>query len=236
MSHPFRFKQFTVHQEHAAMKVGTDGVLLGGWCSVDGARRMLDIGTGTGLIALMLAQRNTEAVVDAVELDAGACADARFNFQASPFVTRLRLAEGDIATLPLEPGYDLIVSNPPFFEEAFLSPELGRTMARHAVSLSRQVLFGRAAQLLADHGRLAVVVPASSELAVLESVRQAGLLLQRVCFVRPLPASPIRRYLLEFGRQPAAAVEHSELVIESGERHQYSDAFKALLRDFYLAF
>ncbi|MFQ8827272.1 MAG: tRNA1(Val) (adenine(37)-N6)-methyltransferase [Alistipes sp.] len=158
----FAFKRFTVRQPRSAMRVGTDGVLLGAWCDpapADG--RMLDVGTGTGVIALILAQRNPSARIDAVEIDEGGCLDAEGNFAASPWAGRLTLYRRPFADFaagcPVR--YDRIVSNPPYFVASLQSPDPARTAARHAESLSYADLAAGAARLLVPSGRLSVILP-----------------------------------------------------------------------------
>ena len=179
----FRFKQFTVSNRLAAMKVGTDGVLLGAWCNVDGCRSVLDVGTGSGLIALMIAQRNAEATVTGVEIDADAATEARENVAASPWHDRINIVEGDFKELVHNDSlgkYDLIVSNPPFFATDIMSPDKSRAMARHSNSLDYSDLIKASLTLLNDGGSLAFVSPTNREDDILMSATLAGMCVNNI--------------------------------------------------------
>ena len=174
----FAFKRFTVRQPRSAMRVGTDGVLLGAWCdSAPAGGRMLDVGTGTGVIALILAQRNPSARIDAVEIDEGSCLDAEGNFAASPWADRLTLYRRPFADFAAgcTVRYDRIVSNPPYFVASLKSPDPARTAARHAESLSYADLAAGAARLLVPSGRLSVILPAETACDFAASALNEGL-------------------------------------------------------------
>ena len=239
----FQFQQFTVRQEHCAMKVGTDGTLLGAWAH--GGRTILDIGTGTGLVALMMAQRFPEAEVLAVDIDADAVSQALENVEASPFARRIVVVKGDIRqpeTLasPVgisvqkdasgQPLFDAIVVNPPYFNDSLKSPDRQRTVARHTTTLSYRELMAAAVRLLADDGELSVVIPFDCRQRLQAEALLAGLSLVRCCAVRTTPRKSPSRYLLAFRRHPAA-VEQQECVLETapGVRspwyHELTDAF-----------
>ena len=134
----FQFKQFTIRQEKCAMKVGTDGVLLGSWADLTHARRLLDIGTGTGLMAIMAAQRNLELIIDAIEIDPAAFEQARENANNSPWRERIHLFQGEVQAFTPTYKYDIIICNPPFFINSTKNPELNRTLARHCETLSHE--------------------------------------------------------------------------------------------------
>ena len=156
----FQFKQFTIHQQHCAMKVGTDGTLLGSWASAPaGACRILDVGTGTGLIALMMAQRFPEARVTGIDIDTDAVGQASENALESPFKERIMIREGDVTRMEDTDGFDAIVCNPPFFDRSLTCPDQQRTEARHTVSLTYRQLMESAFRLLKDDGRLSVIIP-----------------------------------------------------------------------------
>ena len=157
----FKFKQFSVNQDNCAMKVGTDGVLLGAWCDVESAKMVLDIGTGTGLIALMIAQRTDCALIDAVEIDKSAYVQASGNFKDSRWCGRIGVFNLDFKQYVDECNtkYDLIVSNPPYFENSLKSSNLERTMARHTDSLSFDELLHGASMLLSESGIISLIVP-----------------------------------------------------------------------------
>jgi tRNA1Val (adenine37-N6)-methyltransferase len=234
MSGPFQFKQFRVHQDQCAMKVGTDGVLLGAWTALLSApRTVLDIGAGTGLIALMLAQRCPAADIEALEIDGAAYEQCVDNFEASPWADRLFCYHAglDEFTNEMEGGYDLIVSNPPFYAENVSSGNAQRDHARQNQSLPFDELLQGAAGLLAPEGRFNVIIPHKEEAAFRELAQEFRLYASRICHVRGHAKAPIKRSLLEFGFGKGT-VEESELVIEKG-RHVYTDAYIALTKEFY---
>ncbi len=230
----FQFKQFKINQSRAAMKVGTDGVLLGAWASCSGAQRILDIGTGTGLIALMLAQRYT-AMIDALEIDEAAMADAKENIQQSPWSERIKLYPTALQHFSPAEKYDALVSNPPYFKDSLKAPDAARTRARHSDTLSLEELVVRSVKLLQPAGKLHLVLPyeALEELQI--DAAKAGLYLVRICRVKPTPSKSFKRVLLTLAMQADPCVEE-ELILEEFGRHQYSQAYKDLTRDFYLNF
>lgn len=252
----FRFKQFTVRQNRCPMKVGTDGVLLGAWAAVRPQdRRMLDIGTGTGLIALMLAQRAPEAHVTGVDIDD--VGQARENAAASPWSGRVAFAQCPVQEFETPEPFDLIVSNPPFFVDSLTCPDRGRTAARHAVHLPFGDLRDAVLRLLAPGGRFAVILP-TAEAERFLAVCAGRLALVRRTDVRTTPRRPAKRALMEFVRADrpaappadcsadrpadppadcsAAVPEVSELVVGTGEHECYTPEYRALTRDFYLKF
>lgn len=197
----FRFKRFTIRQQRSAMKVGTDGVLLGAWAGVRPSdRRILDIGTGTGLIAVMLAQRTTEARITGVDIDD--VTEARENGDASPWGDRLQFVQQPIQQFRPAERYDLIVSNPPFYVDSLTCPDRGRTTARHTVHLAYGELLDAVVRLLAPGGRFAVVLPAP-EGERFRRLAAANLRLQRLTTVRTTPRRPVKRVLMEFSLIPA---------------------------------
>ena len=226
------------------MKVGTDGVLLGAWAAVRPQdRRMLDIGTGTGLIALMLAQRAPEAHVTGVDIDD--VGQARENAAASPWSGRVAFAQCPVQEFGTPEPFDLIVSNPPFFVDSLTCPDRGRTAARHAVHLPFGDLRDAVLRLLAPGGRFAVILP-TAEAERFLAVCAGRLALVRRTDVRTTPRRPAKRALMEFVRADrpadrsadcsAAAPEVSELVVGTGEHECYTPEYRALTRDFYLKF
>ncbi len=237
----FRFKYFTVGQEGAAMKVGTDGVLLGAWCQVDGRpRTALDIGTGTGLLALMIAQRCADCRVDAVEIDAGSFRQACANFEASPWRERITAYHSSIQDSTAAGGhgeYDLVISNPPYFENSLQSPDSGRTAARHTVGLTYEELIECAAACLSADGTFAVILPHTAAERFRTPAERAGLYLHRRTDVRPKPGVQPHRSLLALRKTPPHAPPVTDsLTIEEGGRHEYSAEYIDLTRDFYLRF
>jgi tRNA1Val (adenine37-N6)-methyltransferase len=235
MSNPyFSFKQFTVYHDRCAMKVGIDGVLLGIWCDIRDSNRMLDIGTGTGLIALMLAQRSA-STVDAIDIDAGAILQATENVQRSPWADRITLTEislQDFAT-STDQKYDLIVSNPPYFVNSLKAPTPDRNTARHTDALSHEELILHAKLLLQPTGRICIILPVTEAIACRDYALDNGLYCSREVQVIPKPNAAAKRTLLEFCFQPKLK-QTSELIIETDIRHQYSEEFSLLAKDFYL--
>ena len=231
----FEFKLFRIEQHKAAMKVGTDGVLLGAWTPVEEAKRILDIGTGTGLIALMLAQRSA-ATVDAVEIDELACGEAKFNFEQSAWSDRLRVFHSDFhlfANKPCEP-YDLIVSNPPFFVNSLKTSNAALSVARHNDMLPFDQLVLGARKLLNSTGRLCIIIPNASSVEFRGCARLAGFYLRKQTRVIPILGRAPKRVLLEFTIQPGYPTEDELTVLdESGD---YTENYKMLAAPFYLAF
>ena len=229
----FQFKQFRIEQGRSALKVGTDGVLLGAWCKVEGAAKILDVGTGTGLIALMMAQLST-AAISAIEIDEGSCGDALMNFRNSPWQERLRLFADDFNAFQdtHSEKYDLVVSNPPFFIKSMRSADAASSVARHDVSLSFQQLIAGSKRLLNEYGRLAVILPVEALDDFRETARLEGFYLARRTSVIPKLGKPPKRVLLEFSLA-AVYPEMDELVILQ-DLHKYSARFEELTKDFYL--
>jgi tRNA1Val (adenine37-N6)-methyltransferase len=232
----FRFKQFTVNQSDCAMKVGTDGVLLGSWCKVENAVPVLDIGSGTGIIALMIAQRNGNAKIDAVEIDKAAAMQAAENVKVSPWPERIRLFCEPIRQFAGQclQKYDLIVSNPPYFVNSLKSPHPSRTTARHADALPLEDLIAVVEKLLHKEGRFAVILPPEQAEITLAIASQNDLHLVRQTVVFTTPTSPVRRCLMEFSKTEHTP-ENSELVIEYSSNN-FTEEYCALTKDFYLKF
>jgi len=233
----FQFKQFRIVQERSAMKVGMDGVLLGAWVNALGTERILDIGTGTGLIALMLAQKNASAEIDAIEIDREACEEALFNVQQSDWSGRIKLYCQSFQEFVAETEnkYDLIVSNPPFFGNGVKAPAETRAQARHADALPLDVLISGAAKLLNENGRIALVLPVEQLQDVENLAEINGLFLARLCRVKPNPVKPDFRILIELCNRPTAHHEEA-LMIEFEKHHDYTPAYRELTKDFYLKF
>ncbi len=230
----FQFKQFRVYQDRCAMKVGTDGVLLGAWCNVSSARRVLDVGTGTGLIALMVAQRSPQSLVDAVEIDEEAARQASENVALSEWEDRITVFHEDFTRFCPEEGafYDLIVSNPPFFENSLLPPAPSRQIARHAGAFDLESLFAEASRLLASNGVLSIIYPASG-LSQMKNVAQGcSLSLSRLTYVRGRLGGKVKRVLTEW-RRFSNKIEEDEICIETS-RHIYTEEYISLTRQFYL--
>ncbi len=234
----FEFRQFAVRHDRCAMKVGTDGILLGAWTSVNNARRILDVGTGCGLLALMLAQRNKLAQIEAVEIEQAAADQAHENVQRSPWFARVTITQASLAEfMAVAAGrndrFHLIICNPPFFPTGTRSPHSSRSRARHHDSLTIGQLMTVAGQLLASHGRLALIVPHDLFHSTVRLAQQAGLFLSRHCAVSSFDGKPPVRDLLEFTNgQPAECV--SERMSIYKERGMYNLPYRELTREFYL--
>lgn len=231
----FRFKRFEVVNDKAAMKVGTDGVLLGAWCNVAGARRVLDVGTGCGVIALMVAQRNSETQIDAVEIDKDSADEAALNFSRSPWTDRLHVEHVDFNDFATHAGvgvYDLIVSNPPFFSNGILPPEASRMSARHTQNLTYGQLLNNAGKLLADGGKIALITPFDNIKEIIEECVFNNLNISRKIDVISVVGLPPKRVLWELVNYHCSMHE-SELVIEASPG-VFSDEYVALCKDFYL--
>jgi tRNA1Val (adenine37-N6)-methyltransferase len=233
----FQFKQFRVVQNLTAMKVGTDGVLLGAWAKHPEPKHILDIGTGTGLIALMLAQRFVHAMIEAVEIDSEASTQARENFLASPWAERLRVHNLDFSDYASTEStkFDLIVSNPPFFTNSLKANDAQRNLARHDESLPLHTLIGTVASLLSKQGQLALVLPTDRLQEATEFAQKESLFASEIVHIRSVLHKPSKRCLVKFCPQ-ATHTEFAELVIETKGRHQYSAEYLELLKDYFLAF
>ena len=263
----FRFKKFKVEQDGAAHPVGTDAVLLGAWTDVRGVRSFLDIGTGTGVVALMLAQRLSPCSGDfsrsnnqlsyatestkawkgtAVEIHPPSATLARSNFAESAWAEQLSVWEGTIQQFSendaisiqaegAKHGYDLIVSNPPFFSERTVSPDKTRSLGRHTETLSFEDLLSAVNQLLAPKGRFCAVLPEREGRRLCELAVPKGLYWTRIVAVRSRPGKPVERLLIQFERSPYD-LKCEEICLFAGEKGEvYSVDFQALTRDFYLA-
>lgn len=228
----FEFKQFTIFHDKCAMKVGTDGVLLGAWAPADGAERILDVGTGTGLIALQLAQRNPHARITAIEIDAAAAGQAAENVSRSPWADRVEVVCCDFRDYHSENRFDLIVSNPPYFIDALKCPDEQRCTARHTGNLNYDLLFHRSASLLEEQGAVSIIIPAEAEKTVVDAAWNHKLFPSHHVQVFTKPGKPCRRILLTFGFQTKKCVEES-LCIEI-EHNEYTAEYIALTKEFYL--
>jgi tRNA1Val (adenine37-N6)-methyltransferase len=233
----FQFKYFTVNQQGAAMKVGTDGVLLGAWTPVANCSRIVDIGTGTGLLALMCAQRNALATIDAVEIDASAAVQAKANFDLSPWGNRLTVHHADVcefANRAIE-KYDLAICNPPFFVGSLHAPDKSRTTARHDLYLPLTDLSVAVVKLLTHNGRFAVVLPPEQLGALVLIMKDIGFYPSNCLNIHPTPTKPVKRVLALFVRGDGATLAE-DLIVETNGRHVYSEDYKLLTKGFYLAF
>lgn len=231
---PFRFKQFAIEQDRCSMKVGTDGVLLGAWADASGAEYILDIGTGSGVIAIMLAQRNERARIQGVEIDVASFEQARANMAQSPWSNRLDAIHMAIQDFVqnTDARYDLIVSNPPFFTGGNLSYSQDRNSVRHTVKLPHQDLLSAVRKLLAKEGRFTLILPYLEGLRFCELAGTYQLHCQASTEVRSKAGRPVERLLLTFGRIKQNPVEE-ELILQD-ESGEWTAAYKALTKAFYL--
>ena len=228
----FRFKQFTVLNDRTAMKVGTDGVLLGAWCPVDGVHHVLDVGTGCGVIALMVAQRNSQAVIGAIDIDPDAIDEATINFKQSPWSERLSAVMGNFNDMDTKERFDLIVSNPPFFNNGILPTGDARTVARHTQSLTYQQLIEGATRLLTDQGTLAFISPTDAENEIIEAATFASLPVKRITRVIPVDGAPSKRTLWLLSRHDLPYREDSLTIAHSDG--SFTSEYVALTGAFYL--
>ena len=237
MSDPFKFKEFTVHQDRAAMKIGTDGVLLGAWASLEHEpESILDIGAGTGIIALMMAQRSDAEILDAIEIEDDAYEQAVDNFEASNWGDRLFCYHAGLDEfsdeMADEQGYDLIISNPPFYLGSHSSNDPQRDQARSSAALSFHELLEGVDQLLAPHGQFAVIIPRMEEDGFLETAKKLNLYPTRITRVKGNPQAPEKRSLIQFSYNQKPFTQ--DILIIETNRHDYTPEYIALTKDFYL--
>lgn len=232
----FQFKQFAIEQNRTAMKIGTDGVLLGAWTPLENNPfSILDIGTGTGIIALMLAQRSSAEQIDALEIDDEAYEQATDNFENSPWNDRLFCFHAGLDEFVEEPEdeYDLIVSNPPFYQEDYKSNNEQRDLARFQDAMPFEDLIAAADLLLSENGVFCVIIPFKEEETFLALAKEYELYPQKITRVKGTPTTEIKRSLLAFSRKENPNLSTDELVIETA-RHIYTAEYIELTKDFYL--
>lgn len=233
----FSFKQFTIHQDRCAMKVGTDGVLLGVLVPTIDSGRILDIGTGTGLVGIMLSQRCPQAMVTGVELDANAAKQAEENATSTGWKIKIINKSIQDFSSQCEEKFDLIVSNPPYFINSLKAPEKNRNTARHTDELSFEELIESAEKLLSEEGKFSVIIPYSEEENFIGIANKRNLIAESSVRIIPKVGKDPKRSVITFCRcknKINCNINVTELVIEKEERHCYSDEFKKLTADFYL--
>ena len=230
----FQFKKFRIEQSQTAMKVGTDGVLLGAWTPVENSHHILDVGTGTGLVSLMLAQRCT-ANIDAVEMDEQAYKEAKFNFEQSDWSDRLHAVHSDFNDFTEDSNttYDLIVSNPPFFINSLKSSDPAFCLARHSDTLSFSQLITGAKRRLDCTGRLCVIIPIESCVDFRETARLNGFYLRQKTVVIPKIGKEPKRVLLEFTLNKVYPIDNELIILDRDG--SYTNMFKSLTTQYYLA-
>lgn len=233
----FTFKQFHIIDDHTAMKVGTDGVLLGAWAK--GGTRILDIGTGTGLIALMMAQRFPSAKIDAIEIDKDACKDALFNVSQSPFSDRINIINSSLQDykpyneMQKDGLYDAIVCNPPYFINSLKNPLQQRKTARHTDTLSHQELIYHSKRLLKPNGTLSVIIPYDNKDILEAEAIFNGLSILKVTNIKTKSSKPAKRCLIEFGKDTTTVYKIEEQVLndDNGVRTMW---YQNLTQAFYI--
>ncbi len=232
----FSFKKFTIYQDQCAMKVGTDGVLLGSWVSAGNASRILDVGSGSGLITLMLAQKS-EAIIDGVEIEKNACLQSRKNAAASPWHNRINLYHDSIRHFSVTTSlrYHVIVSNPPYFRNSLKPPARSKSMAKHDVELDYGTLLSCSAKLLLPGGQLSVIIPAGDQKQFIMQADFHRLQPSRITWVRPVRGKEFSRCLLELKGGSGVACDENELIIRE-DMETYSEDYVSLTREFYLGF
>ena len=227
----FRFKEFSVNQEKSAMKIGTDGVLLGAWANPENAKRILDVGTGTGLISLMLAQRFPTSEIWGLEIDENAANEAKLNFELSPFADRLNLVHSSIQKYESDQKFDCIISNPPFFDWTHQN-DTARNTARQQSDLTLNELLIHTDRLLSETGIAAFILPFDKEPEFVDFAENLNLYPTKITRVRGNEKSPLKRSLIQFSRIKSS-VEIDELIIEI-ERNVYTEDYIQLTKAFYL--
>ncbi|MFR9523719.1 MAG: methyltransferase [Rikenellaceae bacterium] len=231
----FTFKEFVVHQDKTAMKVGTDGVMLGAWAAIDPSDdNILDIGTGTALIALMMAQRSG-ARVDAVEIDSSSAEQAQENVTASKWSNLIEVHHININDFDQNFRYDQIVCNPPYFSDSLLPPNSERAVARHTINLSFDELIAAVERLISREGKFSLILPVQ-ELEAFEHCAKGKLFLWRKCYVRSRVGGDCKRILGEYRLSQPERVEIEDIAIRESETNEYTAEYKELTKDFYLKF
>lgn len=228
----FRFKQFEVAHDKCAMKVGTDGVLLGAWANHFSPQTILDIGTGSGLIALMLAQRFDNAKITGIDIEDSAIEQATENFSRSNWNDRLTVQNSDLGQFQSD-NFDLIVSNPPFFNGTYFSGNTERDTARQNDSLPPALLFQKVAELLNKDGHFCCIVPTEHKAVYIQEAQFSHLFLNQELRVKGHPNKPFKRELLLFSKHSSELISNS-LTIETNKRHEYTAQYLTLVKDFYL--
>jgi len=237
MANPyFKFKQFTVYHDRSSLKVGTDAVLLGAWAETSGAKKILDIGTGSGVIALMLAQKSP-AIIDAIDIDDASCRQAEENFNTSPWVERLNIHHISLNefTAASKEKYDLVVSNPPYFTDSYKPTDLQRISARHNDQLPICELAENVVKLLNEHGKFCVILPVKEAAVLVSETHKNDLFPQKELSVYSFCGKEVFRKMLLFGREESPCF-HEELTIETAPGKGYSQEYIELTKEYYLNF
>ncbi len=232
---PFRFKQFSMYHHRSTMKIGTDAVLLGIWTEVKGANRVLEVGAGSGVISLLLASRNAESKIDAVEIDEDSCVEAGENFANSPFAERLRVLKDDFNAFVAvnKTKYDLIVSNPPFFVNDMKSTDPKKKLARHTGTLSYEQLVRGVVEILNEKGKFSLVLPYSQRRNFLNICTRNGLWLQKELLIFPKPCKEPNRVNMQLGFEKKSLI--SEKFIIRNEDGSFTQMYLKTVGDYYIS-
>lgn len=231
----FTFKQFTVYQDQCGMKVCTDACIFGASIDTKNAQRILDIGTGTGVLSLMLAQR-TDAKIDAVEIDESAYQQAISNVEKSNFSQKISVFHQKIQDFEPSFRYDLIISNPPFYQKSLKSADAQTNKALHAVELSLEELVEAVIRLLNPNGQFIVLLPPFEIEKLIQFAQKKGLYLSKKIMIRHNASKPVFRVIATFSNTQIQDIEESTLVIHEEDMKNYSAEFRELLKDYYLIF
>ena len=232
---PFEFKKFKIHQNNAAMKIGTDGILLGAWADLSDKKKGIDIGSGTGIISIMLCQRNEILEIDSIEVSEKAVLDAKKNIKNCKWNERINLIHKDLKLFSTENKYDLIISNPPYFQKSLKPKDLDRLKARHEVSLNYKDVLNFSEKHLLKNGTINLILPIDQKQEVIEYAEKFGLYVSKECIVFPKPNKNPHRLLIELSKTKKT-FESQSLTIENDGRHNYTDNYKKLTREFYTIF
>lgn len=236
----FRFKQFYIDDTTCSMKVGTDGVLVGAWTALPQRpdAQVLDIGTGSGLIALMIAQRMPKAHITAIDISEEATVTALYNFKSSNWAERLTALNISLQAMPQNELYDLIISNPPYFKDSLKAPDKNRSLARHTDTLSYHHIISYSAQHLSNDGILTLILPADEEKGAIDAAHDYKLYPHRICRVCTTPNKPHKRVMLSFMKTPQKVDNTQQPIVEelelSGTNNTRSEMYQSLTKDFYL--
>ncbi len=232
---PFHFKQFIIEQDKCTMKVGTDGVLLGAWANVDAASKILDIGAGSGVIAIMLAQRTDQTKIDAIEIDKDAFEQTKENMKNSPWSDQLEAFHMSIQDYAKTTNqtYNLIVSNPPFFSGGTFSLNQDRNSVRHTIKLAHGDLLRAVKQLLEPDGKFCLILPYIEGLRFQELARSYNFYATKITKIKPKEGKPIERLLIQLEKKAGNPIE-DELIIQKEARNEWTEEYIALTKAFYL--
>jgi tRNA1Val (adenine37-N6)-methyltransferase len=230
----FSFKQFTIHQDKSAFKVGTDGVLLGACAGLSGIGNILEIGSGTGVVSIMLAQR-CDATITAIEPDFDSFMQTTENVARCKWHDRIKLEHTDLQNFKTSEKFDLIITNPPYFSDSLKNPDARKAVTRHNDSLSSAEILDGALRLMKEDGHLQLIMPYAEGNVFIAEAAGYGLYCNNILKIKPLPSGEIRRLILTFSKIKRKPVEKF-LTIENGVRHEFTEEYKILTKEFYLKF